>query len=41
MACCNAAVCFDFSKSMNRVLDVDAGRRLARAQPGTSSTISG
>src|SRR5512142_2251689 len=33
--CCNAAVCFDFSKYMNRVLEIDADRRLARVQPGT------
>ena len=33
--CCNAAVCFDMSKYMNRVLEVDPERRLARVQPGT------
>jgi FAD/FMN-containing dehydrogenase/Fe-S oxidoreductase len=33
--CCNTAVCFDFSKYMNRVLEVDAPKRLARVQPGT------
>jgi FAD/FMN-containing dehydrogenase/Fe-S oxidoreductase len=33
--CCNVAVVFDFSKYMNRVLDVDPERRLARVQPGT------
>jgi FAD/FMN-containing dehydrogenase/Fe-S oxidoreductase len=33
--CCNVAVVFDFSKYMNRVLDVDVSRRLARVQPGT------
>jgi FAD/FMN-containing dehydrogenase/Fe-S oxidoreductase len=32
--CCNAAVCFDFSKYMNRVLAVDRERRLARVEPG-------
>jgi FAD/FMN-containing dehydrogenase/Fe-S oxidoreductase len=33
--CCNAAVCFDMSKYMNRVLAIDPVRRLARVQPGT------
>ncbi len=33
--CCNAAVCFDCSKYMNRVLEIDARRRLGRVQPGT------
>src|SRR3954470_19307631 len=33
--CCNVAVCFDFSKYMNRVLEIDADRRLGRVQPGT------
>ncbi len=33
--CCNAAVCFDMSKYLNRVLEVDPERRLARVQPGT------
>jgi FAD/FMN-containing dehydrogenase len=33
--CCNVAVCFDLSKYMNRVLEVDPERRLARVQPGT------
>ena len=33
--CCNAAVCFDFSKYMHAVLAIDAERRLARVQPGT------
>jgi FAD/FMN-containing dehydrogenase/Fe-S oxidoreductase len=32
--CCNVAVVFDFSKFMNRILDVDADRRTARVQPG-------
>ncbi|MGE0449399.1 MAG: FAD-binding and (Fe-S)-binding domain-containing protein [Vicinamibacterales bacterium] len=32
--CCNAAVCFDFSKYMNRVLEIDARTRLGRVQPG-------
>jgi FAD/FMN-containing dehydrogenase/Fe-S oxidoreductase len=33
--CCNAAVCFDMSKYMNKVLEIDPERRLARVQPGT------
>jgi FAD/FMN-containing dehydrogenase len=33
--CCNAAVCLDFSKYMNRVLEIDPGSRLGRVQPGT------
>jgi FAD/FMN-containing dehydrogenase/Fe-S oxidoreductase len=33
--CCNAAVCFDFSKYMNRVLQIDPERRLGRVEPGT------
>jgi FAD/FMN-containing dehydrogenase/Fe-S oxidoreductase len=33
--CCNAAVCIDFSKYMNRVLAVDAQTALGRVQPGT------
>jgi FAD/FMN-containing dehydrogenase/Fe-S oxidoreductase len=32
--CCNEAVCFDFSKYMHRVLEIDPQRRLARVQPG-------
>ena len=31
---CNVAVVIDFSKYMNRLLDVDAERRTARVQPG-------
>jgi FAD/FMN-containing dehydrogenase/Fe-S oxidoreductase len=31
---CNVAVVIDFSKYMNRLLDVDPERRLARVQPG-------
>jgi FAD/FMN-containing dehydrogenase/Fe-S oxidoreductase len=33
--CCNTAVVFDCSKYMNRVLEIDALRRLGRVQPGT------
>lgn len=33
--CCNAAVVLDFSKYMHRVLEIDAGRRRARVEPGT------
>ena len=32
--CCNFAVVFDFSKHMNRILELDPERRLARVQPG-------
>ena len=32
--CCNVAVVFDFSKYMNRILDVDPVRRTARVEPG-------
>jgi FAD/FMN-containing dehydrogenase/Fe-S oxidoreductase len=31
---CNMAVVVDFSKYLNRVLEIDAGRRLARVEPG-------
>jgi FAD/FMN-containing dehydrogenase/Fe-S oxidoreductase len=33
--CCNTAVCLDMSKYLNRVIEVDPIRRLARVQPGT------
>ncbi len=33
--CCNVAVVMDFSKYMHKVLEVDAGRRIGRVQPGT------
>jgi FAD/FMN-containing dehydrogenase/Fe-S oxidoreductase len=33
--CCNAAVCFDFSKYMHRVLQIDAAARIGRVEPGT------
>jgi FAD/FMN-containing dehydrogenase/Fe-S oxidoreductase len=32
--CCNVAVVFDFSKYMNRILEVDPERGSARVQPG-------
>ena len=32
--CCNVAVVMDFSRHMNRILDVDAPGRQARVQPG-------
>ncbi|HZB96689.1 MAG TPA: FAD-linked oxidase C-terminal domain-containing protein, partial [Herpetosiphonaceae bacterium] len=33
--CCNVAVVIDFSKYMNRVLEIDLANRQARVQPGT------
>ncbi len=32
--CCNVAVVIDFTKYMNRVVEIDPRRRLARVQPG-------
>lgn len=32
--CCNTAVVVDYSKYMNRVLEIDPGRRCARVEPG-------
>ena len=32
--CCNVAVVMDFTKYMNRVLEIDAERHFARVQPG-------
>src|SRR5580704_3498917 len=32
--CCNVAVIFDFSKYMNRILDVNRAGKFARVQPG-------
>ncbi len=32
--CCNVAVVLDFSKYMNRILEIDPARRIARVQPG-------
>jgi FAD/FMN-containing dehydrogenase/Fe-S oxidoreductase len=32
--CCNVAVVLDFSKYLNRVLDIDPAAKLARVQPG-------
>jgi FAD/FMN-containing dehydrogenase len=33
--CCNTAVVIDFSKYLNRVLEIDRERKLARVEPGT------
>ncbi len=32
--CCNVAVVLDFSKYMNKILEIDPTRRIARVQPG-------
>src|SRR5207248_7766757 len=32
--CCNVAVVMDFSKYLHQILDLDAGNRRARVQPG-------
>src|SRR6201981_1188198 len=32
--CCNVAVVLDFTKYMGNILEIDAGRRIARVQPG-------
>src|SRR5213075_3216524 len=32
--CCNVAVIIDFTKYMNRVVEIDAARKLARVEPG-------
>ena len=32
--CCNVAVVIDFTKYMNRILEIDPERRIARVQPG-------
>ena len=32
--CCNAGIVLDFSKYMNRIVEIDAGQRIARVQPG-------
>ena len=32
--CCNVAVILDFSKYMNRILEIDPARKLARVEPG-------
>ncbi len=36
--CCNAAIVLDFSKYMNRVLSIDAERRIAEIEPGCVQT---
>src|ERR1041385_5463792 len=33
--CCNVAVIIDYSKHLNRVIEIDPRRKLARVQPGT------
>ena len=33
--CCNVAVVIDWSKHLNRVISIDADKKLARVQPGT------
>ena len=32
--CCNAAIVIDMSKYLNRIIEIDPQRRLARVQPG-------
>jgi FAD/FMN-containing dehydrogenase/Fe-S oxidoreductase len=32
--CCNVAVVLDFTKYMNRILEIDSAQRIARVQPG-------
>jgi FAD/FMN-containing dehydrogenase/Fe-S oxidoreductase len=32
--CCNVAVVLDFSKYMNKIIEIDPARRIARVQPG-------
>src|SRR5438094_7855128 len=32
--CCNVAVIIDFTKYMNRVVEIDAAQKLARVEPG-------
>ncbi len=32
--CCNAAIVMDFSKYLNKIIEIDPERRLARVQPG-------
>ncbi len=32
--CCNVAVVFDFSRYMNRILEIDPARKVARVEPG-------
>ena len=35
--CCNVAVVIDFSKYLNRIIELDPDRRVARVEPGESS----
>ena len=37
--CCNVAVIIDFTKYMNRVLEIDVERKLARVEPGQTITF--
>jgi FAD/FMN-containing dehydrogenase/Fe-S oxidoreductase len=32
--CCNVAMVFDFTKYMNRILEIDVDKKIARVQPG-------
>lgn len=32
--CCNAAIVMDFSKYLNKIIEIDPDRRIARVQPG-------
>ena len=39
--CCNTAVVIDFSKYLNRVIEIDPVRRLPEVEPGCISTTCG